>query len=170
MKKIIYTLIISMLLVLPANAGSKEFMKKCLDSWLGYTTNDIIAVWGYPSEERTIAGKHLLYWNSSSSAYIPQTSYSNVHNYHKNTANVYTNTFGGYTVTETCNKTMEVDNSGKIINWEWTGDACPGSYMTGKKFVNPNNDEWAKEKLLKQQMKAEKKRLKMELKQQQNNI
>lgn len=142
-----------MLLVLPANAGSKEFMKKCLDSWLGYTTNDIIAVWGYPSEERTIAGKHLLYWNSSSSIYT-----------------LYSNTFGGVITTETCNKTIEVDNNGKIINWEWTGNSCPGSYRTGKKFVNPNNNEWSKEKLLKQQMKAEKKRLKMELKQQQNNI
>ena len=164
MKKIAFTLFISMLLGLPVNAGTKEFMETCLNSWLGYTIDDVIAVWGYPSDERTIAGKHLLYWTYSSDIYIPQSSYSNV-NKSYNSANVYTSTYGGYTITEVCNATLEVDDNNKIIKWEWSGDGCPGSYMTGRKYVNPNNDKWAMEKKLKQQMKAEKKRLNAELKQ-----
>lgn len=123
--------------------------------------------WGYPTGEREIAGKHLYYWNSSKVGYVPQTSntrgnanmYANSYGqaYGNGTYNSSTTTYGGYSVTYYCNKTLEVNSDNQITNWQWDGNNCLSTYFAGKKLVNPQNDEWAKEKALKEAAKQTKK-------------
>lgn len=156
MKK--YCLIILCLLFsIPAFAGTRSFMEKCLNSWLGYSIDSLINVWGYPNNEKEIAGKHIYIWNKSNTAYIPQSSYTNgnvntIANTYGNSIygnsyiNSTTTTYGGYNVTYYCNRIIEVDEDNKIINWQWEGNNCPGTYIRGKKWVNPKNDEWAQKK------------------------
>ena len=163
MKKIFAITFLLIGLTLPACAGTKEFMKKALSSWEGYSIDDVIAHWGYPHDEKNIANRHLLIWRSSKNIYIPQSSTANVNNNYYNTT-VNSTTYGGYTQNYYCTKTFEVDDKNMIIGWQWEGNNCPAMYVLGnKQLVNPQNDPWAKEKAIKDAQRAEKKRLKQEL-------
>ena len=156
---------------MPAFAGVRAFMEDCLNSWVGYPVDSLIRVWGYPSDEREIAGKHLLYFNRSRVGYVPQTSnttgnlnsYGNVYGntlYSNGTYNANTVTYGGYSVTYYCNRIIEVDADNNIVSWQWEGNVCPGTYFKGKAWVNPENDKWALKKAMQQHLKAERKQAK----------
>ena len=175
MKKLL-SLFVVILIALPASAGVKSFMEKCLNSWVGYSLDDVMKSWGYPTGEREIAGKHLYYWNLSKTGYVPQTSnttgssnaYANSYGnsvYGNGTYNSTTTTYGGYSVTYYCNRTLETGADNKIIRWEWEGNNCPSTYLGGKKWVNPQNDEWAREKAIKEAAKRAKKAEKQAAKQ-----
>ncbi len=164
MKKI-FAIFLFFLICSPAYAGVKSFMEKCLDSWVGYSLDSLIAKWGYPNDEKEIAGKHLYIWQNSKTGYVPQTSttYGNVNtnaNYYGNSIygignyNSTTTTYGCYSINYYCTRTIEVDSEGNIISWQWEGNNCPGTYIRGKAWVNPKNDEWARKKEEKRQTKS----------------
>lgn len=143
MKKFLLILCIFVLITQPSFA--EEFMAKALNSWIGYSIDNVIASWGYPSGEKQIAGRHLLYWTN---------------NQYQFSANQY----GVYGGTVYCNKIFEIDKKKKVISWQYEGNACPNFYFTGRSLVNPQNDEWLKKKQLRRELKAEKHRLKQETK------
>lgn len=144
-RKIFILILVICFIICPSFASAKSFMEQALNSWVGYSINNLIDSWGYPSDERTIGNRHLYYFNSSRNQYVPQSSntYGNVWG---NTYNATTTTYGGYTQTLVCNKTIEVDDDNIIISWQWQGNACPGTYLTGKRLVNPKNNEWERKK------------------------
>ena len=152
-KYFLFVMLIILININPCYAGTKSFMETALNSWLGYNVNDIINYWGYPTAEKSVAGRKLYVWQTSNSIYIPQNSHSNVSSYGYGYANVNTQTYGGYSINTYCNKTIEVDKNNKIINWEWEGNDCPGTYIRGKKLVNPQNDIWQIKKAAKQREK-----------------
>ena len=108
--------------------GSKSTMKKVMDSWIGENLETVIDHWGYPTQEKTIAGKKLYYWINSS-------------------YEVLGNQYGVYGGDSTCNRILEVDKNNRVIKWQWEGNNCPATYFTGKKFVNPNNNPWRKKNI-----------------------
>lgn len=105
--------------------GTKDTMQRIMDSWIGENLETVIDHWGYPTQEKTIAGKKLYYWINSS------------YNVSGNQYVVY----GGESI---CNRILEVDKNNNVIKWQWEGNSCPATYITGKKFVNPNNNPWRK--------------------------
>lgn len=106
--------------------GEKDTMDKIMSSWKGESLDTVIDHWGYPTNEKTIAGKKLYYWEVSK--YI-----------------INTNSQGVYGRELTCNRILEFDENNKVTKWQWNGNKCPGTYFRGKKYVNPNNDPWKKE-------------------------
>lgn len=164
MKKALYT-IIFLSLALVANA-SDSFMEKALNSWLNYPLDSVINSWGFPDEEKIIANRHIYIWKKAWSQYIPQYTTSDFYS-----TTVHSRTSGGYSINYFCQRTLEVNSKNEIIFGEWKGNACPSSYKRGKSLVNPENDEWERQrlyeleqKLLKKQQKEEQKRLKKEAK------
>ena len=149
MKKSLLILSIFIFTTLTANAN--DFMSKALDSWIEYSINDVIAVWGYPKSEKQIAGRNLIYWTNSQ--------------YHVSGNQYYVS--GGESF---CNKIFEVDKKNKIISWQYEGNSCPSFYFTGKGLVNPQNDEWQVKKQIKRELRAERKRLKKEVKLNKENL
>ncbi len=138
---------------------AEEFMSEAMDSWVGYSIDDVIRSLGYPDDEKNIANKHLYYWYNSSSTYVPPNTTSIV------TPSLYTTrvssvTSGGYTVNKYCNKIFEVDKDNRVVSWQYKGNSCPNFYFTGKSLVNPNNDKWEKIKQSKKDAKLERKKLK----------
>lgn len=125
--------------------SAKEFMARALNSWVGYTLDDVIAVWGFPKEEKKIAGRNLVYWTYSESYLSGNGNYI----------------IGGYAY---CNRILEIDKNKKIISWQYEGNVCPNYYFTGKGFVNPKNDEWQIKKQAKKKLRAERKKVKKEAK------
>lgn len=66
MKKFLSVLIIILLISPHANAlGMKSTMNKIMDSWMGEKIEKVFQYWGYPDDERNIAGRNLYYWTSS---------------------------------------------------------------------------------------------------------
>ena len=54
--------------------------------------------------------------------------------------------YGGFYKNSYCNKILEVDSDNRVVSWQWEGNKCPGTYLTGKAWVNPKNDAWARKK------------------------
>lgn len=127
MKKLL--LVVFILTIYPTVASAietKDTMKRIMDSWIGENLETVIEHWGYPTDEKTIAGKKLYYWTISSYSVTGNQSY----------------VYGGEA---TCSRILEVDKNNNVIKWQWSGNSCPITYFTGKKFVNPNNNPWRKE-------------------------
>ncbi len=137
-------LIITLLLTPISAFAWESFMDKCIQSWSGYPLDSVIKKWGYPEYERNIAGKKLYVWETYDydSDVIPGTGMSISATDSKGRETTFTS--GGQVKLEFCRKTLEVDNNNKIIGGHWEGNDCPKFYFVGKKFVNPENNEWAK--------------------------
>lgn len=136
------------LLIIPLSASAWEFfMDKCIQSWIGYPLDSVIKNWGYPDQEKNIAGKKLYIWETYDydTDIVPGSGFSIVSTDKKGRETIFTS--GGETKLEYCRKTLETDDNNIIINGQWKGNDCPQFYMVGKKLVNPANDEWAKRKL-----------------------
>ena len=124
MKKFLLSLLIMIVFSTISFAiGTKDTMKRIMDSRVGVNIETVIEHWGYPTQEKTIAGKKLYYWINSS---------------YEVSGNQYV-VYGGES---SCNRILEVDKNNNVIKWQWEGNSCPATYFTGKKFVNPNNNPW----------------------------
>ena len=145
MKKILL-LTITLLLIntTTTSANAEKFMDKALNTWIGYTLEDAINVWGYPTKEKIIAEKHLIYWTYREES-IRHYSY-----------------YSSYGEKLYCSRVFEINNNKQIIGAKHEGNNCPINYVTGKKLVNPQNDPWKIEKQNKKILKEERKRLKQE--------
>lgn len=136
-----YTFVLIIFFLFANLADAKDFMSKALNSWVGYTIDDVIAVWGYPKEEKKIAGRNLVYWTYSEPYFSANDYYA----------------VGGQAY---CNRILEIDKNKKIISWQYEGNACPNYYFTGKSIVNPKNNEWEIKKQTKKVHRAERKKKK----------
>ena len=126
MKKILIVILITTFFPTVSFAiGTNDTIKRIMDSWIGENLETVIDHWGYPTQEKTIAGKKLYYWINSS-------------------YNVSGNQYVVYGCESNCNRILEVDKNNIVIKWQWEGNSCPATYFTGKKFVNPNNNPWRK--------------------------
>ena len=140
MKKLI---IISILLISLSSYAWESFMDKCIQSWVGYPLDSVIKKWGYPDEEKNIAGKKLYIWETidyDTDTTVGGFSISSTDK--KGRETVFSS--GGEAVLEYCKKILETDNNGIVTDGHWKGNDCPKFYALGKKFVNPLNDPWAK--------------------------
>jgi len=59
----ILCLVVSLSAQPAAAAWSFKTMSKNLASWHGHSIDQVVAQWGFPSAERKILGRHLVYWN-----------------------------------------------------------------------------------------------------------
>ena len=133
MKKII---LISILLTATCAYGWEAFMDRCIKSWIGYPLDAMIKQWGYPDEEKNVAGKKLFIWidydynNNRNSSGISISSTDK-----KGNKTVFS--VGGENIADFCKKTIETDENNIIINGSWKGNSCPLLY--GSKLMNPQN-------------------------------
>ncbi|MGR3913345.1 MAG: hypothetical protein OD918_02270 [Gammaproteobacteria bacterium] len=85
--------------------------EKILESWVGSNADELIFSWGPPHNSSGLSGGGRVLEYSSSS-----------------TGTVTTPIYGGGWVsipyTEACKTLFMVDESGTIIKWRWTGNAC----------------------------------------------
>lgn len=131
---------------------AESFNEKMLNSWVGYSINDVIDRWGFPTKEKTIADRHVYIWTKSRKVYVPRNSYGTTYKY-GNVSSRNSSSSGGYYETYSCTRSFEVDKDNMIINGFYEGNDCFSTYLLGKKLVNPQNDLWQK----KQEQKAKEK-------------
>ncbi len=141
MKKFV---LISLLLIPVWAYGFEFFMDKCIKSWIGYPLDSVIQRWGYPDQEKNIAGKKLYVWETFDTDIEYRGGWSVTSTDKKGNETTFSS--GGVPQIEYCQKIIETDSNNIVINGQWKGNACPNFYIVGKKLVNPQNDQWAKKK------------------------
>ena len=124
MKKELIILLLFMFSTLPSIAGMKSTMDKLMESWAGENIDSVITLWGNPTETKTSDNGKIYYWSNSRDIIAPGFG-------------IYGGTYGG---TSTCNKSFGVDENNIIINWNWSGNACPMTYRGAKKYLNSKNN------------------------------
>ena len=143
MKKFI---LISVLLIPLSAFAWTTFMDKCIQSWVGYPLDSVIKKWGYPEYEKNIAGKKLYVWETYDYDTEVIEGTGMTISSKDSRGNETSFTTGGQLKVEFCRKILEVDSNNLIVGGHYEGNDCPKFYVLGKKFVNPDNDEWAKKK------------------------
>ena len=137
-------MLVCLLLIFPLSAfGWETFMDKCIKSWIGYPLDSVIKRWGYPEYEKHIVGKKLLVWETFDydSEIIEGTGMTISTTDRKGRETSFTS--GGQVKVEFCRKILEIDNNNIIVGGHYEGNDCPKFYTFGKKFVNPQNNQWA---------------------------
>jgi hypothetical protein len=106
--------------VLAACSGGAGTMDSIMSSWDGAPLDAVIAQWGYPEQEQTIAGHHIYRWFTTKNFAVPATTTATA----TRTGFIATTTGGG-TITGQCVRTIEVDAQNVVTHWEWSGNNCP---------------------------------------------
>lgn len=106
-----------------------EGYRQIMDSWVGAHADDLVASWGAPDGFYENAdGSRVLRYSSSSSYYVPGTTYSNpVTTYGWDgtfTTSYSSYTTPGYTVNSSCTSTFFTDLSLYIVRWTAEGNDC----------------------------------------------
>jgi len=112
------------ILVFLAGCSTTQTMNGIMSSWEGSNINDVVSQWGYPQEEKEFQGRKLYIWHHNKSAYIPQTT-TTTGNVYGNSIYATSSSTGGYSIHGSCQRTLEVDDAGTVVSWEWRGNNCP---------------------------------------------
>lgn len=121
--------------------ASTALMNGIMQSWQGTYIDEVIQRWGYPDEERVIAGKRLLYWDRSVQLALPATATTQgtLIRTGPGTASYsgQTSVTGGGSSTWSCIRILEIDASSRVVGWQWGGNNCPfleaGPYSTWRR-------------------------------------
>lgn len=108
-------------------SGGFGTMDRIMASWQGASVDQVIAQWGYPHEERRVAGRTLLVWNRDMQLSMPATATTTgTANRIGSTAYVNTTTTysGGGTSSWSCTRILEIRDD-KVHSWQWEGNNCP---------------------------------------------
>ena len=131
MKKLI---IICLLFISTSAYAWETYMDKSIKSWIGYPLDALIKQWGYPDEEKSIAGKKLYIWiDYDYDTDINAGGISISSTDKKGRETVFS--MGGEPVVNYCKKTMEINEHNVITNGSWKGNNCPLIYG-GRKLMN----------------------------------
>jgi hypothetical protein len=108
-------------------------MTDIMKSWEGQPLDAVITQWGYPHEEKIIAGRKLYVWNHNKSIQMPATTSGTITSY-GSTAYIDATTTGGGSVRGTCTRTIEVDANNRVARWQYEGNNCPVMDLPGFEY------------------------------------
>lgn len=120
------------LLTLVGCSGGDGLMDDIMASWQGAETSEVITQWGYPDEQREVAGRKLYVWNRDVQMSMPATGTTT------GTANVIgnsvfysgtTNIYGGGVTNWSCQRILEVNEAERVVGGQWRGNNCPFAEM-----------------------------------------
>jgi len=103
-----------------AVACTTATMTGIMDSWLGAPLDEAIAQWGYPDEERQVAGHHLYVWHHDKSGPTLSSTTGSV----SSTGFFSATTLGTGSRWE-CTRILEVDATDHVVSYQWEGNNCP---------------------------------------------
>ncbi len=139
MKKVLYVfLFIISIQICAFGFGVDSTMSTIIDSWKGYHIDNVIDRWGYPTEEKTIAGHKIYIWKTERIETASEYSQTNTHKDSKGRTYYTTETYGGGTEIYRSERILEVDENNIVIKGKWSGNDLPFTFIgIGKKWLNP---------------------------------
>lgn len=109
-------------------SGGMGVMDGIMSSWVGSSAEDVMRQWGYPHEERNIAGKKLLIWHRNVQLTMPATATTTGTANRIGGTTYYSGTTtvsGGGVSNWSCVRILEVNAENRIVSWQWEGNNCP---------------------------------------------
>ena len=140
MKKILFLLFILLFVQTPSfSFGVDSTMTTVIDSWRGCHIDKVIDRWGFPTEEKTIAGHKLYIWRTERTVTTPAETKTTPHTDKKGNTYYTTSTYGGGTEVYTAERTLEVDENNRVIRGQYGGNDLPFTFMgVAKDWLNPD--------------------------------
>ena len=139
MKKFLSVLFVLLATTISAFAfGVDSTMATVMDSWKGYHIDKVIDRWGYPTEEKTIAGHKLYIWKTE--RIVNNDEYTTTKEHKDNKGGTYytTETYGGNTTVYTSERIIEVDENNIVVKGKWSGNDLPFTFVgVAKQWLNP---------------------------------
>lgn len=118
MKKSILLIIIAVLCGAGVFAYGEHPMDKALQTWIGMRAKEVVKIWGDPSTIEYEQGQTKYIWEETQSRFIPGTQLQK---------------------RVDCNRILVVDTSGRVVYAKFTGEGCPFTTESAKKYINPNS-------------------------------
>ena len=139
MKKLLGILFFILFTTVSAFAfGVDSTMTTVMDSWKGCHIDKVIDRWGYPTEEKTIAGHKLYIWKTERTVTSSENTTTKEHKDSKGRTYYTTQTYGGNTQLYTTERTLEVDDNNIVIRGKYSGNDLPFTFMgIAKDWLNP---------------------------------
>ena len=116
MKKSILFIIIGILLGAGVFADPEHPMDKALQTWIGTKAKEVVKTWGNPTKIEYEQGQTKYIWEDSQARFIPGTQLQK---------------------RADCNRILIVDTSGRVVFAKFTGEGCPFTTESAKKYINP---------------------------------
>ena len=111
-------------LLLASGCSTTKTMNGIMSSWVDADIREVVSQWGEPDEVRASKGNTVYVWNHLTAVATPKlvvrTSSISSH-----TGSTGTTTAGGNTKYVNCQRLLEVNRQGQVVNWQWSGDSCP---------------------------------------------
>ena len=142
MKKFLSILLLMLFATISAFAfGTDSTMATVIDSWKGCHIDSVIDRWGYPTDEKTVAGHKLYIWKTERTETTSGYTTTKPHTDKKGRTYYTTETYGGGTEILTTERILEVDENNKVIKGSWSGNDLPFTFMgVAKDWLNPTYD------------------------------
>ena len=105
-------------------SGGFGTMNRIMTSWEGAPLDQVISQWGYPQQEKIIAGRKIYIWDHTFTATLPSTT-TGTGTVTGDMINITTITSGGGPSTWTCTRILEVNERNIVTRWQWSGNNCP---------------------------------------------
>jgi hypothetical protein len=134
----------TLVLLLLAGCATTAGYEAVLQTWLGDSTDHLVAVWGIPQQQYPLdgGGKVLQYERSGNivlpgvTTYQPVTTYTNGNVTAVGPGGMASGSYDGTSTTyvphtsdptlihQTCITRFAADSNGRIVRWAWQGNAC----------------------------------------------
>ena len=119
--------------------GVDSTMATVMDSWKGCHIDKVIDRWGYPTDERTIAGHKLYIWKTERT--VTNDGYSTTREHKDSKGRTYytTETTNASTEIRTTERILEVDENNIVTKGKWSGNDLPFTFVgIAKEWLNPS--------------------------------
>lgn len=139
MKKVLSILTLLLMTTISTFAfGVDSTMSTVMDSWKGCHIDKVIDRWGYPTEEKTIAGHKIYVWKTERVVTSDEYSTTKQHTDKKGRTYYTTETYGGDTQVYTSERILEVDDKNIVTRGSWKGNDLPFTFVgVAKQWLNP---------------------------------
>lgn len=99
--------------IMGCSSATEENYTKIVKSWENHDINDLMMKWGQPSDEYLMPNGNKMYTWLYVGGSLVTVDY-----------NRYLNMVTANSITYWCKTTFTTDKNGRIINWQWQGNAC----------------------------------------------
>ena len=118
--------------------GIQSTMDTVMNSWMGCHIDRVIDRWGYPTEEKTIAGHKLYIWKTERTVTEDEYTTTKEHTDKKGRTYYTSSTSGGGVEVYTTERILEVDDNNIVIKGQYSGNDLPFTFIgKAKEWLNP---------------------------------
>jgi hypothetical protein len=107
-----------------AGCSTKRTMNEIMASWEGAAIEEVMDQWGAPQEVREFKTNNIYVWNHATARTKPKIRIRTL-GISSNTGSSRSSTAGGGATHVNCQRLLEVNPQGQVVDGQWNGNGCP---------------------------------------------